>query len=345
MAACDFTPIGARFSRLVVTSAYWRDKFHIKRVRCICDCGKETEASCQQLVNGIKKSCGCLRRDAARDYAAKQVLSGAVQSVDVGSRFGKLVVMSAEAVGSGSGRKIQCLCDCGTECLVAIGQLRTKRGTRSCGCLVGEVQRQMHALPLGEKFGKLTVMRGIDRRTANHRMVEAQCDCGKTAVVSINNLRTGHTTSCGCQKALTSAARTRHGHSRKGSRSRTYQIYRDMRTRCENPNYAEFHLYGGRGITVCERWRQGFEYFLADMGESPAGMTLERDRVNEGYSLENCRWATAAEQSINKRNNVFIEHEGRRMTVSQWAAELGLNASRMYYGVKQGWPPEKILAV
>jgi hypothetical protein len=175
-------------------------------------------------------------------------------------------------------------------------------------------------------------------------MVEAQCECGQITVANLDNIRSGHTRSCGCQKILSSTGRAKHGHSRKGIRTRTYQIYRDMRTRCENARYAEFHLYGGRGITVCDRWKQGFEFFLSDMGEAPRGMTIERDRVNEGYSPENCRWATPAEQSVNKRNNVFIEYEGRRQTVSQWAAELGLNAGRMYYGVKQGWPPQRLLA-
>lgn len=342
MAACDFTPIGARFSRLIVTSAYWSDKFHIKRVKCLCDCGKETEASCQQLVKGIKKSCGCLKRDSGRKYAAKLVENGKVAPIDAGSRFGKLSILTGDWIGNGARRKIRCVCDCGAEKDVAIADLRAGK-TTSCGCYKREWQEDRYPLPIGQKFNKLTVLRSAGHQ-GRGRMVEAQCECGNVTTANIDNIRNGHTTSCGCQKILSGIERAKHGHSRNGSRSRTYSIYRDMRTRCENPNYKEFYLYGGRGITVCDRWKQGYEFFLADMGECPPGMTLERDRVNDGYSPENCRWATPAEQSVNKRNNVFIEYEGRRQTVSQWASELGLNAGRMYYGVKQGWPPEKLLA-
>ena len=225
---------------------------------------------------------------------------------------------------------------------IGVNQLRSGK-TRSCGCLVRESNDRVHPVPIGQRFGSLVVL-GKSGSRASGRMVEAQCDCGNITITSINNLRSGHTGSCGCLKLQAIQNRAIHGHTRKNGFNRTYAVYRDMRTRCENPNYREFHLYGGRGITVCERWRQGYEFFLADMGERPPGMTLERDRVNEGYSPENCRWASPAEQSVNKRNNVFIEHQGRRMTVSQWAAELGLNAKRMYYGVKQGWPPERLLS-
>lgn len=341
MAASDFTPVGARFSRLTVIGEPFKNKHHISHVRCLCDCGTESVASCRQLLIGQTKSCGCFRRESGLRQSKKMAESGKTAPVDAGSRFGKLSVLTGKWIGSGARRKVHCVCDCGTEKDVVIADLRAGK-TTSCGCYRREWQEHRYPLPTGQKFGKLTVIRGAGHQ-GRGRMVEAQCDCGNVTTANIDNIRNGHTTSCGCQKVLSGVSRAKHGHSRQGARSQTYQAYRDMRTRCENPNYPEFHLYGGRGITVCERWRQGFEFFLADMGESPKGMTLERDRVNEGYAPDNCRWATPAEQSVNKRNNVFIEYGGRRQTVSQWAAELGLSAGRMYYGVKQGWPPEKLL--
>jgi hypothetical protein len=175
-------------------------------------------------------------------------------------------------------------------------------------------------------------------------MVEAQCDCGALTRVTLNNLRSGHTASCGCLRSEVGDKIATHGHARKSGVNRTYAIYRDMRTRCENPKYREFHLYGGRGITVCERWKNGYEFFLADMGERPTGMSLERKRVNEGYSPDNCKWATDEEQANNKRNNVFIEFEGRRMTIAQWSRELGLKAGTVYFRHSKGWPPERILS-
>ncbi|KPJ34748.1 hypothetical protein [Burkholderia multivorans] len=190
----------------------------------------------------------------------------------------------------------------------------------------------------GERFGMLVVL-GDAPRTGVHRKVFARCDCGTVRDFIIYNLRNGHTTSCGCVPKRS----TKHGHARAGNASPTYRAYRDMRTRCENPKYREFHLYGGRGITVCERWRESFENFLADMGERPDGLTLERDRVNEGYGPENCRWATDQEQALNRRSNVRIEYQGRTQTISQWAEELNLNAGTLYDRAARGWPPERIL--
>jgi hypothetical protein len=345
MAVSDFTPIGSRFSRLTVIGTPVKNKHYISLVSCRCDCGNETVVSCRQLLNNQTKSCGCARADAQKARAEKWTQEGKIVPVISGARFGKLVVVSDKPVGSGSRRKIRCLCDCGTECLVVVGSLRSSRGTRSCGCLVGETQREMHPIPVGERFGRLVIARDVERRTGNHRLVEAKCDCGKVAIVSINNLRSGHTSSCGCAKSDIGEKLATHGHTRKGAFNRTYSIYRDMRTRCENPKYREFHLYGGRGITVCERWQQGYEFFLADMGERPPGMSLERERVNEGYSPDNCKWATDEEQANNKRNNVVIEHNGKRMTIAQWARELNVKASMLYHRASQGWPPERILSV
>lgn len=117
-----------------------------------------------------------------------------------------------------------------------------------------------------------------------------------------------------------------------------------MLTRCNNPSYREYHLYGGRGIKVCERWLESFDNFLEDMGERPPGMTIERKRVNEGYSPDNCKWATIEEQANNKRNNVVIEHAGRRLTIAQWARELNLKAGTLYFRHSKGWPPDRVLA-
>jgi len=117
-----------------------------------------------------------------------------------------------------------------------------------------------------------------------------------------------------------------------------------MRTRCENPNYKEFYLYGGRGITVCERWRKGYEFFLEDMGTPPIGLTLERNDVNGEYSKENCRWTTTIEQANNKRNSAFIEFNGKKQTVIQWARELGIKAGTIYFRRQRGYSAEAALS-
>lgn len=176
------------------------------------------------------------------------------------------------------------------------------------------------------------------------RAVFARCACGAEKSFRLTYLRNGHTKSCGCARAAANQKRSTHGHTPRVGRNTTYAVYRDMLTRCTNPRYREFHLYGGRGIMVCDRWAASYENFLADMGERPEGMSLERECVNEGYSPNNCKWATDEEQANNKRNNVVIEHNGKRLTIAHWARELNVGAPKLYYRHSQGWPPERILS-
>lgn len=113
-----------------------------------------------------------------------------------------------------------------------------------------------------------------------------------------------------------------------------------MRGRCENPNKPEFKDYGGRGITVCARWLgpEGFTNFIADMAPRPDGATLERKRVNEGYSPENCCWATRLVQSNNKRNNRQITWNGETRTLSEWGRHVGIASPTIYARLNvYGW--------
>jgi hypothetical protein len=127
------------------------------------------------------------------------------------------------------------------------------------------------------------------------------CDCGQTTIVRVENLKSGNTKSCGCRKGIVLRARqTRHGHAPKGKPSKTYVAWYQMLQRCENPNNKRFADWGGRGITICEHWHI-FENFLADMGESPPRLTLDRIDNNLGYFQGNCRWATHSEQNYNRR--------------------------------------------
>jgi hypothetical protein len=115
-----------------------------------------------------------------------------------------------------------------------------------------------------------------------------------------------------------------------------------MRQRCENPNRKDFRNYGARGITVCERWRE-FANFLADMGQRPEGMTLERKNSNAGYGPDNCVWATPRQQARNKRGNVIVTHAGVSATVAEWAERTGLERKTLEYRIRAGWPAERAL--
>ena len=167
------------------------------------------------------------------------------------------------------------------------------------------------------------------------RMVVARCDCGKEFLVRANSLLSGNTKSCGCYRPAYS-----HGHARKGLQSRTYRIWCDMRSRCAGK--ISPHNYAARGIACCDRWLS-FENFLADMGEAPDGYSLERNNNDGNYEPNNCRWATAFEQARNRRNNVFLEHEGKRLCLADWATHLGTNVNNIRNRLDRGLDLSKIV--
>jgi hypothetical protein len=114
-----------------------------------------------------------------------------------------------------------------------------------------------------------------------------------------------------------------------------------MMARCNNPNNSSYPAYGGRGIKVCKRWHGHFKNFLADMGERPDGLSLDRRDSLLGYSPNNCRWATKLEQANNKRNNRLVSHNGETLTIAQWARKLGLKRTLLATRINKGWPIEK----
>lgn len=158
----------------------------------------------------------------------------------------------------------------------------------------------------GQKFGRLAVVQFAEREKGCTYWF-CRCDCGNITKVTAGHLKSGATISCGClQKQRTKEAKVMHGHAGNGRVSPTYRAWKAMKERCDNPNTRNYSDYGGRGIKYCERWKS-FENFLADMGEVPKGLSLDRFPDNNGnYCPENCRFATTKEQNNNKRNNRHI---------------------------------------
>lgn len=167
-----------------------------------------------------------------------------------------------------------------------------------------------------------------------------QCDCGNQVLVGVSRLNNGHTQSCGClQKERASQAKFKHGQ----SNSRMQIVWSGMKARCYYPRHKQFADYGGRGITVCERWRDSFLNFIADMGECPKGMSIERIDNNGNYEPSNCRWATQREQCANTRRTRNLTFRGETMCVSAWARRLGCVSGSIISRLRYGWTPEKIL--
>lgn len=165
------------------------------------------------------------------------------------------------------------------------------------------------------------------------------CECGKSSVVrSLNLVRTSPTRSCGCIKK-NQKTRLRHGR----TRTPEHTAWSAMIQRCTDANYHWWPHYGGRGIKICRRWML-FENFFADMGVRPtAHHSLDRINNEGNYTARNCRWATIQQQAENRRTNRYLTFEGRRLTVTQWAREIGLSKSAMFLRVSKGWSVQRTI--
>jgi len=185
----------------------------------------------------------------------------------------------------------------------------------------------------GLTFGRLTVAGYLGRIGANNTW-DCVCICGARSAVNGQNLKSGHTTSCGCfHKERTSQSTRKHG----ASKSIEYRIWSGMKRRCSNKNEPKFNRYGERGITVCDRWLNSFEAFFSDMGPRPTDKhSIDRIDNNGNYEPGNCRWATDKEQANNTSANILLTINGMTKPLSVWADENGLNRSVIVARVATG---------
>lgn len=192
---------------------------------------------------------------------------------------------------------------------------------------------------VGKTFHFLTITAAVVVGTRSVRL-QCVCVCGNQTMAKPFELRNREKTSCGCWKRAVLGERSRtHGRANSrisGYSDRTYGVWQAMRDRCTNPHRADYHRYGGRGITVCKRWDK-FENFLADMGEAPPNLTLDRKDNDKGYSPKNCRWATRNQQSYNSTTVVWVEWGGMKKSISDWCRYRSLSKSTYYSRRKRGW--------
>ena len=259
-----------------------------------------------------------------------------------GEKFHRLTVVGEAPKRAGNpNRRVTARCECGTIKDYVMGQLRNGY-TKSCGCLKSEPS-PLRADVIGRKFGRLLITGDAPHRERNNnRRVVAQCECGSAGEYFLMALKSGETKSCGCMQREGDCYKT-HGHTQGRKFSPEYYSWASMMTRCRNPKSRAYPHYGGRGITVCERWGD-FENFLADMGPRPDETTLERKNHSLGYSKENCEWATLDVQANNKRSSRPVTHNGETKTISQWAESLGMPYNTLFNRLTRlHWSPDRAL--
>lgn len=195
----------------------------------------------------------------------------------------------------------------------------------------------------GKRFGRLLISQRADDNKWKDTRWLCKCDCGKEKIICGKSLKSSTTKSCGClSKEISVQCNTKHGHTARGEESKTYASWKNINERCINPKNRYYHCYGGRGITVCQRWRK-FTNFLIDMGKVPPGYQIDRIDNNKGYCKSNCRWATKKEQARNRRDNHLETHNGKTQCLIEWAEEFGIASHVLRWRLKHGWSTGKAL--
>jgi hypothetical protein len=199
----------------------------------------------------------------------------------------------------------------------------------------------MEDVMIDKYFGRLKVVERIDDYVApngsKHIQYRCECSCGNSTIAKKEYLTSGRKKSCGCLKKEN--GKKTHGE----IHTRLYRIWSNMCTRCSNPNNPAWAGYGGRGIHVCDDWKQ-FENFRdwAYNSDYSDELTIDRIDNNQGYNPNNCRWANSFQQANNKRNNHLVEHNGEVKTLSEWAKFFNIPYKTLHRRIVDlGWTTEK----
>lgn len=201
---------------------------------------------------------------------------------------------------------------------------------------------------IGKSFGRLKVLKDGGAGQDGHRMSICICECGTKFIARNSSIKCGYNKSCGClqkeNKGRLGKSQLSHGHCRNRKKSRTYSSWLNMIGRCFDPKNKRYYDYGKRGVKVCKRWMK-FENFLADMGECPDGLTIERVKNFRGYFPHNCKWDTQRNQSRNKRTNIMVAISGNRMCLKDACNQLKINYKNTLYRISQGLSPRRAIEI
>ena len=194
-------------------------------------------------------------------------------------------------------------------------------------------------VPPGTQFGKLTIVKELPRHTfpsgRSRRRMECSCACGQITSALLNNLTSGHVTSCGCIGRASGRRNKTHGQ----SRTLLYGVWCTMRNRCSDPTNISYPNYGGRGITVCKDWQVSFSAFFdwAMASGYRKGLTIERNQNSGDYCPSNCSWVSNRQQQRNTRRNHLVTYQGITKPLVVWCEELGIPYSRTKARIYAGW--------
>lgn len=227
----------------------------------------------------------------------------------IGQKFGRLTVLSFEGFNNQRQRYFKCRCDCGNELIVLAHNLAREDKVRQCKdcskAAHGEKCRLValakHEDAVGKRSGSLVIIGITSSEKSRGVYYICNCDCGMTVVILSSRVKSGHSTKCskcGKDDFDSKTYKVRHGM----SHTSTYRIWDGMRRRCTDPKDKSYGRYGGKGITVCDRWLESFDNFLEDMGVRPDGLEIDRIDSKGPYSPANCRWVTRQE---NLKNRTF----------------------------------------
>lgn len=181
---------------------------------------------------------------------------------------------------------------------------------------------------VGKRFGKLEVLKRVENTKIKLTYWLCKCDCGNTKVVRGSHLTAGKIKSCGCLSAEMARERA---FTHKLSKTRLYHIYLGMKARCYNPKNETYRIYGGRGIKVCDEWKNDFMTFYnwAINNGHREDLSIDRIDVNGNYEPTNCRWATPKEQSNNTRRCIYVTYKNETHTITEWGRILKIDTDTL----------------
>ena len=185
---------------------------------------------------------------------------------------------------------------------------------------------------VGQKFNRLLVLsESLERTNTGKVQFKCKCDCGNIIISIGSKLKSGWTKSCGCLQKETISGMSISNSTHKQSKTNLYTIWASMKARCYNKKYECYERYGGRGIVVCDEWKNSFENFKRDIGEKPGkDYSIDRIDFDGNYEPSNCKWSTRTEQENNKSTNRIIEHNGEKTTLAQLARKNRIEYRLLY---------------